>query len=288
MLGSYLVRFFGQLKQYTVYGCDTKTPPQSDRFFQADLLDASAIRRIIQKIQPTIIIHCAALIDVDFCEDNRELAKKVNVDTSLFLAEISQEMDIKFIFISSDAVFSGQENVPYTEKSFTNPVNYYGETKVLAEKAILSTNARSIILRTNIYGWLNDPDRKTFAEWVYFSLRSGNPITMFTDVIYSPIYIGNLACIIQECLLKNITGLYHCGGGEHCSKYAFACKLAEAFILDSTIISKGSYFDFDYRAPRSGYMALDSSLLMKELDSEILNVTGGLEMFRRECNDNAV
>ena len=120
-----------------------------------DLADQAATRRIIEHLQPTSVIHCAAATNVDWCEDHPEQAHRINTLASSFLAALARELGCRFLHVSTDCVFDGTKGSPYTEDDRTNPLNVYGRSKYEGDLRVLNSKASAIVLRTAWLGYLS-------------------------------------------------------------------------------------------------------------------------------------
>ncbi len=279
MLGSYLFRYFDR-KGYGVWGMGRRRS-RNGCIKRVDLTIREDVQDVFAVIKPDVTINCAAIVNLDFCQDNPSMAYAVNTKVADMLSQLAFEGKSHYIQISSDGVFDGMKKFPYNERDLPNPINVYGKTKRAAEIAILNTNNHAIVLRTNIYGHKGE-EKSSFSDWLYNSLFRHEPITMFEDFIYSPIYIGNLAQALDEILQGQITGLYHLSGIENCSKFDFGQCFANVFELNAKLILPGSYHGFPFKAPRPGYMALDSSNILRLLKTQILDLRGGLNFYKKE------
>ncbi len=280
MLGTALVRSFNQ--NYSVYGCDIiENPGLKNAIVETyDLSDSKRLEQELSEIQPDLVINCAAMINVDGCEDNPKLAEKINADIPKTLAELSKKFSFKLIQISTDAVFDGNKDTLYSENDTVNPLNVYAKTKLLGEQYIQKISSNHTILRTNIYGW--NLKKVHFAEWIYNSLLKKETITMFTDVYTTPIYVTHLAEIIHEIFNKDIKGLYNASGTEKISKHDFAIKLADIFSLQKETITPISVETFNFKAPRAKNMALSCDKLQEVIDFTLPDAINGIEKFKSE------
>ena len=281
MLGASLIETLKE--NYIISGCDIV---ESDFYkdiktFKIDLENNQIAKENIELIKPDVLIHCAAMIDVDGCEKNPQKAHIINSEVTKNLAIIAQKMNIKFIYISTDAIFDGSKKGQYIEEDKPCPINVYGETKLLGEKYLTEILDNYTILRTNIFGW-NIQDKISFAEWIYNALNNKQPIKMFQDVLFTPIYVGNLASVIKEVIAKDIRGVYHAAGSEKISKYKFGVRLAKKFDFASTLIKLSSLNDLKLHAKRSKNMALSSKKLMKCIETKLLNVEDSLSLFKSD------
>ncbi len=252
-------------------GCNT---------FRMDITDKREVSQVITKIRPNLIIHTAALTNVDFCEDHPEEARNLNVGGTRNLAQAAEKIGAKLIYISTDSVFDGKRGM-YTEEDAPNPINYYAKTKFEGEKLLGEFNLNYNIARTCIYGW-NIQDKFSLAEWVIDGLRNKKPLTMFTDVFFSPILVNNLAEALFEIYERDLKGILHVAGAERCSKFQFGEKIAEIFNLDKKLIKPISINDFTkFRAARPKDVSLDVDKAKKELRLKLLDVGGGIAQMKK-------
>lgn len=229
-----------------------------------DLSVPGELASVLDKVHPDLIIHAAAMTNVDACEKNPALAQRVNCDVLGEIVEYCQSSGSRLIHISTDSVFNGQKETPYNESDTVAPLNVYARTKLAAE-ALALQYPHSVVLRTNIFGWRPPGGDVSFGEWVLRSLRDGTPLTMFHDVMYSPIATPLFAAVVAHCVRAGLSGLYHAGGGESLSKYQFALKVAEAYDLPTSNVISISVVDKPLAAARPRNMALDSSKLAAAL-----------------------
>ena len=246
---------------------------------RCDISDEDSIKKIISEFNPSIIIHCASLTDIDQCEINKELTKKINVlSTKNFVRSIKKE-DIKLIYISTDAVYDGVKG-NFLEDDDINPLSYYGLSKYEGELEV-TKKENSLIFRTNIFGW-NIQDKKSLAEWMLGELRAGRRINCFEDVYFSSIYTMEFARAINIAIQKDLSGVYNCGASDTCSKYEFAQKIADWFELDKTLINPISIDEFNFRAKRGKQLTLNVNKLQKALGYKLPGIDQCLEAFYKD------
>lgn len=241
---------------------DISSPDFCDEVMKADDFEA--------------VIHCAAMTNVDLCEKEPDLAMRVNRDASIQLAHAAVENGTKFVFISTDAVFSGNKTVPYTESDQADPINVYGASKVQAERAILPLDD-ALVLRTNMYGF-NYLDKSSFSEWILSSLRRGEKLRMFDDVRFSALLVNDIAKAIMKALDVDLTGLYHLAARDSMTKYEFGTVLANVADVRGDI-EPASVEDMDFTAPRPKNMSLDSSRISNELNMEMPSMLEGIASY---------
>jgi dTDP-4-dehydrorhamnose reductase len=218
---------------------------------QFDLLDFKTVEREFKKDQPQIIIHCAAISTVADAQKNPTLARRVNIEATQFLAELA--LEIQFVFFSTDLIFDGRKG-NYAETDTPNPLHFYGETKVAAEKIILG-NPKHLIIRTSINGGISKTGNRGFNEQFKTSLQGSRGMTLFTDEFRCPIPAVETARVVWELVGKNDAGIFHVAGAEKLSRWQIGELLVKRWPEITTKIQSGSAKDFS-GPPR----ALDASL----------------------------
>lgn len=249
---------------------------------QFNLLDFKRLEDSIRKFQPDYLIHTAALVSVDFCEENEELSKKMNTDLTCFLAELCNKISCRMIYISTDAVFDGKEAGLYKEGDAPNPVNIYGMTKYKGECAALKYG--HTVLRTNIYGF-NIQNKNSFGEWIYKSLLKGENLKMFTDIDFSPILVNDLADILMNIMEKRIQGLYHVCATGSITKYDFGMYLKHIFSIREGSIKAAISDNYPFKAVRSKHMGMDNKKISKILGITVATPKESIEKFFKLYSD---
>ncbi len=273
-LGLKLILYFKSKSNNYLYGCSKTRNVKLLNFknFVGDLSDLTTVKRIFKATHPDIVIHTAALTDVDKCEKDPQLAYESNVISTENITIKSEEFNSKLIFISTDMVYKDSET-PHNEESKLDPINVYSKTKLEGEKIILSSTNFHIILRTNFFGWSFDVKPK-LAEWIVRNLREGKKLFLFNDVFFSPIYIVNLCEIIHRLLNIEIGGIFNCGGRDIVSKYTFGRMIANSFPdLSVNNIYSRSINELDLTASRPKNMGIDSSKIIENLKDIISSPT---------------
>ena len=230
-----------------------------------DLLDFAAVERAFAQDKPQLIIHCAAITVVSDAQKNPDLARRVNVEMTKFLAELAAE--IPFVFFSTDLVFDGRKG-NYTETDATNPLHVYGETKLTAEQIVLQ-NPRHLVLRTSINAGTSLSGNRSFNEQLRRSMQSaGAAMTLFTDEFRCPIPAVATAQAVWELVEKNCAGLYHVAGAEKLSRLQIGELLLKHWPEVTAQIKSGSAKDFP-GPPRALDTSLDISKVQKVLSTPL-------------------
>jgi len=230
--------------------------PSLQETYQSDIRDELRVKRLMERLRPNVIIHCAGLINVDAAEEDFMATREVNALGTWHLAKHAST-ETKFIYISTDAVFGGKQG-NYTETDLPLPLNAYAKTKLEGEWFVQQECENHLILRTNFFG-RHHTRKSSFAEWIVNSLASGNCIRMVTDWYFTPAYVDDLAAAIRGLIDADSTGIYHVAGGERCSKYDFGLEVARVFGLDASLIERVHFADLSLRAPRPRDASLDCS-----------------------------
>ena len=218
----------------TVYSCYNNLKPVYGIPTKLNLLNLENIHKIFQKIQPDIVIHCAALTDVEKCEVELELANSINVKATEVIAKEVEKINSYLMYISTDYVFNGKKG-SYKETDLTNPLNNYGKTKLLGEKIIKSETSKWSIIRTSTPFGVNS-FKKTFPVWIYENLKNNKKINILEDQFTSPTYVPNLSKMIIEMISRNLQGFFHLSGSTKISRFKFAKMIATKLNLDSSLL----------------------------------------------------
>lgn len=187
-----------------------------------DLADFAAVRAAFREQRPRLVIHCAALSRSPDCERDPPLARKLNVDVTACLAELSAE--IPFILFSSDLIFNGRKG-NYTENDRPNPLSVYAETKLAAEQIVLA-NPRHTVVRLSLNGGISPKGDRGFNETMRRAWQDGQSLRLFTDEFRSPLPATVTARAVWELVAQNRPGLYHLAGRERLSRWDIGQLLA--------------------------------------------------------------
>ena len=207
LIGSWLVKTTPRFLQATTLRALTRA--------QVDLSDFAAVAREFARQPPQLVVHCAALSRSPECEQQPSLARKLNVDLTALLAELSAA--IPFIFFSSDLVFDGRQG-NYDEAAPVNPLSVYGETKAVAEQIVLR-NPRHTVVRTSLNSGVSPSGDRGLEEQLQRSWAAGRLTRLFVDEFRCPIPAEVTARAIWELVAQSATGLYHLAGSERLSRW---------------------------------------------------------------------
>jgi dTDP-4-dehydrorhamnose reductase len=248
------------------------------KVLKKDLLDDDAVDFILDSAQPDWLVNCAALADLEACEENPDLAKRLNTDLPRRLARACKTRNIPFVHISTDAVFDGEKGDAYTEDDQPNPLGAYAKTKLDSEWAVLTENPNAIVARVNFYGW-SLGGRRSLAEFFHNNLTNSKSMSGFTDVVFCPMLVNDTARLLVKMLQKGLRGVYHVVGPQAMSKYQFGVEIARRFSLPEGEITPKSVTFSGLVARRSNNLWLSTYKLSTDLGEDIPAFATGLSEF---------
>ena len=241
------------------------------KLLQLDITKYENCEKIL-KFKPDFIVNTAAITNVDYCEKYAKKAFKVNVLGTKNLVKIAKKLDCKFIHISTDGIFSGNDEL-YSEDDLSNPVNYYGKTKLESENEVKTLND-FLICRTNLlYGYVptiqlnkrSDYLKPTnFVLWILSELSKNKPLQIVNDQFSNPTLVDNLSEIIESSLKKNLVGIFHTTDISCISRFKFARKIAEIFGYSESLIAPIYSKELNQFAKRPSKTCLDCSKIKNE------------------------
>ncbi len=206
---------------YKIFYYDKKT---------LDISSSDQVKKILNEIQPEVILNCAAFTKVDLCEEKEDIAYELNANSIKNFSGFNGH----FFHISTDYVFDGKDG-PYYEDDITNPINVYGKSKLLGELIVEDLFDKHTILRTNIL--FGKDSNASFLNWVVNSLKNNQEIKVVNDQINNPVSVYDCSRTINQLIAESILGKFHLGSDYLCSRFDFAMKIAEAWNLDSDLVS---------------------------------------------------
>lgn len=260
MLGSSLAIDLSRSHNVFATGNSKMSFPLNYKIFD---LSNESYKELIDWSNPELIIHCAALTNGNFCQNNPFDAFNINgYATKKFLD--ATEDHVKIIYISTDAVFTSSLNMA-KEIDCTSPDNVYGKSKELGEFFLLNSNRDYLVLRTTIVGLNNYSNKNGFIEWILNSVKAKETISLFDDVLFSPISIWDFISEINFLVNKNSYKhkIFHLAAGDAISKYEFGKLMIKSLSLNLSYIKKGNISKFIDRAKRSNDQSLDCTFYQK-------------------------
>lgn len=255
---------------------------QNGVFAKMDVENKEDIVSVFFEHKPEIIIHTAAMTQVDDCEIHREKCWAANVTSVELLNEACQWYNTHLIYVSTDFIFDGSRG-PVDENEKPGPVNFYGESKLAAEKIIQASPLKWSILRTVlVFGITPDMSRSNIVLWVKNSLEQGKPIKVVNDQWRTPTLAEDLAMGCYLTAKKSAPGIFNISGKDFMSPYDIAIKTADYFNLDKSLISAtdSNAFKQTARRPLTTGFIIDKA--RKELGYEPRSFEEGLKIISEQ------
>ncbi len=279
-LGQHLTLFFAA-KGFNVIAvgraeCRIKTPA-AFIYESIDLTNHTAVNNCLQKHTPSVIIHAAAMSKPDECNNNKNLCLLQNVEVTKFLIESALAFAPHFIYISTDFIFG--EDGPHAENDTPNPLNYYGETKLMAEQLVKKSGLLYTIVRpVFIYGKMLEGMRPSFLHWVKNSLEQHKPIKVVSDQQRTPTYVEDICKGILSIITKQKMGEYHLAGKDILSPYQMAVTVAYIFGLDASLIENVTSSSFPEPVKRAKKSGLNITKAINQLSYQPVAFNEGVKL----------
>ena len=226
-----------------------------------DITEASEVDEIIQKHAPDAVIHTAAMTNVDQCEQEQEGCWQQNVLAVENMVRACQKTESFLLHLSTDFIFDG-ESGPYDEEDKPNPISYYGESKLAAEKLLVDSDLNWAIARTVlVYGIVQDMSRSNIILWVKKSLEDGKDIKVVNDQLRSPTLAEDLAMGCWLIVKNKANGIFNIAGKDLLTPYDMACKTATFFDLQTDTMQEadGSIFTQPAKRPPKTGLIIDKA-----------------------------
>lgn len=277
-LGQHLCRFLKTDHSVFATGRGEKRIPFDDvKYFPCEITEINYTGQLLNTVQPQVIIHTAAMSRPDECDTNRKLCDKINVLGTKYLLEAAELLEHRphFMYVSTDFVFGN--GGPHDEYAVPAPLNYYGESKLKAEKLTASSKLPYTIIRpVFMYGETWNGMRPTFLHWVKQSLEERKAINVVNDQVRTPTYVGDICKGIASAADKQATGLFHLAGEERLSPYEMAVRFANFSGLDESLIIPVTEQTFKEPVERAKQGGLLIDKAKKMLDFSTISFAEGM------------
>lgn len=253
MLGSKLTRLLNQLdtvSEDAVYSPDHQT---------LDITRTAQIRALILQKEIDLLINTAAYTDVDGCETNEKHAMAVNAEAPGKMATIAADHGVKFVHYSTDYVFQGTSEEPYTETDPTDPINMYGQSKEKGEKLVMEHHPNAILIRT---AWLYGQGGNNFIRTIYENLQNNQEVQIVTDQQGSPTSTKTVAEATIHLIREQEKGLYHVTNTGSTNWFEVGKEIA-SFLDKPELVQSTTSDALDRDAPRPAFSVLSTKKLQK-------------------------
>ncbi len=254
-LGHALIELLKDKKDYLLYLTDYQSDNEG-RVKMLDITDEALVKSEISSFLPDIIINCAAMTAVDLCETEQEMAYNINALGPKYIAEIADKIGAKLIHISTDYVYDGQAQSPYSEDSIPNPTSVYGSTKHTGDNYVMKYCPKACILHTAwVYG-----EGKNFVKTMLRLANEGRKIRVVSDQIGTPTSALELARVIVFLMEADSHGKYHATCEGFTNWYEFALLIFELRGINASV-EPISTSEYPTAAKRPMYSVLDNKRL---------------------------
>jgi dTDP-4-dehydrorhamnose reductase len=220
-----------------------------------DVTDSEAVDRAVTAADPDVVINCAAFTDVDGAEAREADAMRVNAEGARNVSAAAARADAAILYVSTDYVFDGTADRPYTEADETNPLSVYGASKLAGEMETATVNDRHFVVRTS---WLFGTAGRNFVETMLELGAEQAEVLVVRDQVGAPTYTAHLAEGLLRLAATEAYGLHHMAAGGSCSWYEFAGAIFQAAGVDCRVLSTTTE-EFARPAPRPAWSVLDTA-----------------------------
>lgn len=235
-------------------------------YFSLDVTNESDVSRVFREARPDVVIHTAAMTQVDQCESDREACWLNNVVAVQNVSRACEQGNTHLIHLSTDFVFDGSHG-PLDEQEKPNPISYYGESKLASEQEVQKLHTPWTIVRTVlVYGVVHDLSRLNIVLWVKNSLEAGKTIRVVNDQWRTPTLAEDLATGCWLAASRKATGIFHISGDEMMTPYQIAQRTAAFFDLDRNLVVETNSTEFTQPARRPAKTGFIIEKAKKELN----------------------
>jgi dTDP-4-dehydrorhamnose reductase len=246
LLGKGLVQVFGG--QHHVFPLTRQ---------EADITDAGQMRSVLHEIGPDIVVHTAAIPDIDECERHPDQAWRVNAQATETLVAIARDLGCGFAFISTDAVFDGKSTRPYAETDPANPLSVYGRTKVAAEEFVRAHPRHWVFRVSALFG----PGKANFVNKGLCKAWGKEPYVVASDQLGSATYTLDAGDTMLKVFASGTHGTFHIANQGPCTRYELAHRAVELAGLDASIVIGKPMSEMNRPGPRLQYAVMEMRAL---------------------------
>jgi len=262
---------------HEVFSCYNKSKPEHGNIIKMDLLNHEMISNIMSEKKPDVVIHLGAMTAVDLCDTQQDNALKINSQATEILAKECSKINSFMVYVSTDYVFDGNTGM-YEENDTTNPLGFYGKSKLLGEKSIQNFSSNWCIARTSTPFGLH-PTKKSFPIWVIENLQKQKQIDVLTDQFTSPTYVPSLSRMLIEISERHLTGIIHVAGASKISRYEMASLVSDKLGLDGKLLREISINDIKWEAQRPKDSSLNVSKAISTLNQKPQKIDHDVNLF---------
>ncbi len=245
-----------------------------------DLRQEAAAAAAVAQARPDVVIHAAAMTDVDACERNPAEAYAANVAASAHVAVAAAAGGAHLVYVSTDYVYDG-ESGPYRETDAPAPRGAYAHSKWLGEEVTRLLHPAVTIARTAVVHGYPGGARANFSSWLIDALTQGKKLNVFVDQIVTPTLADNLAAMLLELGTRRMTGLFHTADADSLSRVDYARRLAAVFGFDPTLITPVPMASVALPAPRPRNSSLLTEKIAGAIETKPMTIDAVLTFLHR-------
>jgi|AntDeeMetageno50_2_1112565.scaffolds.fasta_scaffold01097_4 dTDP-4-dehydrorhamnose reductase len=256
------------------------TRPDAGADHCIDLRSPDRIDELLRTVNPDTVVHNAAIVDVAACEAQKESAWETNVTATRRIVDYCTDTETRLVYISTDYVFDG-ENGPYRPESITEPVNFYGVTKLISETIVRNRlDGGAVVRPTIMYGYNDKQDKTTFVTQLIEGLTAGGSISADDNRQKYPVLIDDVAELVIQIIQKDAEGIFHASGQNQVTRYEWGQKVTDVFDLDDSLLHP-TVNDHDVDRPHDVDLVCDRS---ETLGVSFHDVDAGLRKMKKQLD----
>ena len=255
------------------------------KYIDLDITKNEEVKKVFENENPDAVINCAAMTNVDYCEENQDSCWEINVNAVENLAKSCEVSKSHLLQLSTDFVFDGKSG-PYNEKDKPNPLHFYAKSKLKSEEIVKKTMTNWTIARTIIiYGITDNMSRSNIVLWAKKEIENGNAINVVNDQLRSPTLAEDLAKGCISIIDKSAFGLYHLSGPNTYSILDLVYQVADFYNLDKSLILPVTSASLNQPATRPLSTGFDITKAREDLDFNPVDFLEGIKIMDQQIKN---
>ena len=258
------------------------------KYIDLDITKNDEVKKVFENETPDAVINCAAMTNVDYCEENQDSCWEINVNAVENLAKSCEVLKSHLLHLSTDFVFDGKSG-PYTENDKPNPLHFYAKSKLKSEEIVKKIMTNWTIARTIIiYGITDNMSRSNIVLWAKSEIGKGNTINVVNDQYRSPTLAEDLAKGCISIIDKSAYGLYHLSGPKTYSILNLVYQVADFYNLDKSLILPVTSASLKQSATRPLSTGFDITKAKKDLDFNPVDFLEGIKIMDQQIKNHEI
>ena len=258
------------------------------KYIDLDITKNEEVKKVFENENPDAVINCAAMTNVDYCEENQDSCWEINVKAVENLAKSCEVSKSHLLHLSTDFVFDGKSG-PYNENDKPNPLHFYAKSKLKSEEIVKKIMTNWTIARTIIiYGITDNMSRSNIVLWAKKEIENGNTINVVNDQLRSPTLAEDLAKGCISIIDKSAFGLYHLSGPKTYSILDLVHKVADFYNLDKSLILPVTSASLNQSATRPLSTGFDITKAKKDLDFNPVDFLEGIKIMDQQIKNHEI